>query len=684
MESIFNFRLNRIRSGIVIFILISFFTSFSTQAQSDQDLVNVANEMYKFGDVKDALEIYKQAVEINPTNAFANYMVGKCYLETIHKEQSLPYLVSAYEMDDRIAFNILYMIATSYHLGYNFDKAIEYYEKYRTKLLNEREDENFKTADELKKIERRIEECRNGLEFIKNPTHSKIENMGKEVNSVYQDYAPVISADQTMLFFTSRREGSSEGIKANDNEYYEDIYMSKKVDGQWTKAQNIGPTINTKLHEASIGLSPDGKTLFIYKDDNKNPGDIFMCSIDSKGKWSKAVSIGSEINTEYIENSVNISKDGQTLLFASNRPDGKGGMDIYISRKQKNGKWGKPENMGDVINTEYDDEGPFLDSDGKTVFFSSKGHKGMGGFDIYKSVYDSVRHRWGEPKNLGFPINSPDDDIYFVISGDDQIAYYASVKDDGLDKEGIGDVDLFKIILEAKIPTDSIKPPHAITLEDFRKVTVQLHSVELLLDILAEADYTPIDGVKIEIYDTKSKTIFTKGLSKNGKFEYSFSDKEEKHYLITLSKEGYVYHKEEVIVPAGHENGTKVEKRILLDKIQVGNRYILRNIYYDFDKATLKPESYTELNKLYNFLKENPKMKIEIDGHTDSKGSMEYNQTLSQNRALSVRNYLIKKGIPSDRIVSKGFGKTHPLASNDDEEEGRELNRRTEFVILAK
>lgn len=666
---------------IFLLFLLCSFLQVDLRGQSDQDLVEVADEMYKFGDVKDAREVYIQATTINPSNAYANYMAGRCYLETIDKDKSLSYLLKAYEVDKDIVFNILYLIGTSYHLAYNFEKAIEYYELYRKKIMNERDTDNFKSKDESRKIDKRITECRYGIELLKQPVDVRIENMGKELNSPFEDYAPVISADQSVMYFTSRREGSTGGNKANDNEFFEDIYVARRIGDKWEQAQNIGTSINTNLHESSIGLSPDGKQLFIYIDDDKHTGDIFICKIDDKGNWSKPKPLSKSINSPYIENSATITHDGKTLYFSSNRPNGKGGIDIYRSHLQKNGQWGEPENLGDVINTEYDEEGPFIDSDGKTLYFSSRGHKCMGGYDLFKSQYDSTKGQWSAPVNLGYPINSTDDDIYFVVSGDGKFGYYASVKEDGL-----GDVDLYRILLNEKAVKDfkEVKetPKQEVALKKPAE-TKALKPVTLYLNILSSDKQTPLEAV-VQVYDSKGKGSYYKGLSHKGMVICSISNVVGGHYSVLVEKEGYVYKKDEVYVPGVTDKEQQVSHTIEMDKISLGYRAILKNIYYDFDKATLRPASFPELDKLYKFLKQNPKVKIQIEGHTDSKGPDQYNLELSQKRSQSVVNYLVKKGIKSDRIIAKGMGETKPLASNDDEEEGRELNRRTEFVILAK
>lgn len=671
----------------LVLLLLIISPILSAFSQADKQLIEVANEMYSFGSIRDALEIYKQAIEANPSNAYAHYMVGKCYLETIHKENSLPFLLKAFEIDREISFDIKYLIATAYQISYDFDNAAKWFNIYKEKILNERDDDKHNSKDELRKIKRHLAECENAKELVASPVNVALENLGKFVNSEFQDYGPAITENENMLFFTSRRSGSTGGNKDNDNMFFEDIYVSYKKDGEWSEAINIGNVINSNLHEASIGISADGKMLFIYKDNDKYVGDIFFCKLDEKGNWSKPKPLSSNINTKYIENSISISYDGKTLFFSSNRPGGKGGMDIYMSKLEKNGSWGIPVNLGDPINTDLDDESPYISKDGKSIYFSSRGHKGMGGFDIYRSYYDTVSQKWTEPENLGYPVNSPDDDVYFISSGENSdYGYYASHKNDGL-----GDMDLYRIYLNGKKEKADSSMENNITskknVDTTNNITAVAKShdvrpVVFKLNVLGDNESSPLEA-SIHITDRNHKNVYIGIIHKNG-FTYKFTDSSPHEYNISIEKEGYVYKSLPLSIPAASSEEKTVEKTITLSKINAGTKVILRNIYYNFDHHSLKETSYPELNKLYLFLKKNPSVKIQIVGHTDSKGSAEYNNNLSLKRAESVKSYLISKGLDNGRISAKGEGKSHPLASNDDEEEGRELNRRTEFEILSK
>ncbi|TAG57210.1 MAG: hypothetical protein EAZ27_03385, partial [Cytophagales bacterium] len=457
----------------ILFILT--FPSFSQQKSPDVELVNLANEMFNFGDKKDALAVYLQAVELNPDNISANLMAGRCYIETISKELSVTYLIKAYELDKNVLPDILFKIGQGYQFGSRFDDAIKYYELYKQNLTDEKTAKmSSNVMNEVIRSDRKIFECQNGKKYLAAPKNYIIENLKDVINSEYPDYVPSVTADQKTLIFTSRRSGGVGKNKDTDNEFFEDIWIAKKKDnGEWGYPTNVGPPINTISHDANVSISPDGKRIFIFKPENE--GDLFECEIKPDGKWTQPKSLGSNINTKYRELSVTISQDGKSLYFSSNREGGFGGLDLYRSRLDENQKWGTPENLGSAVNTEYDEDAPFIDSDGKTLYFSSQGHKGIGGYDIYKSVWDQPKRSWTLPENMGFPLNSPDHDIYFVLSGDRKTGYYASAKGDGF-----GDKDIYKIYLSpdendiSKLQKDAIATIEKKQIEDIALPTLSL------------------------------------------------------------------------------------------------------------------------------------------------------------------------------------------------------------------
>ena len=712
----------------LLLVFFSFLTTITKAQSVDENLVKLADEMYGFGDKKDALGVYLQAIEMNPDNLMANYMAGKCYLETIQKELSVTYLEKAYQINPNVSADILFMIANGYQLGAKFENAINFYKKYKESLTEAKATKiNSTVKDEIIRTDRKIYECMNGATYYSNKIDYKIDNIKDVINSEYPDYAPAVTADNQLIIFTSRRSGGVGKNKDVDNEYFEDIWYSKKVNGEWTSPKNMGKPINSETHDASIGISPDGKELFLYKPDNG--GDIYVSKLQTNGQWSAPVGLGKFVNSRSKEPSVGISYDGKTLYFSSDRPGGFGGLDLYKAELDKDGNWTKPVNLGSTINTEYDDDSPFIDLDGKTLYFSSRGHKGMGGFDIYKSVYDPQKRIWSQPENMGYPVNSPDDDIYFVITGDGKTGYFASAKGDGY-----GDKDIYVIHLEPEnLPKkDTIQPKPVEAKKDtvaktiVKKDTVATPSAakkevatvatpkpsptptepkttakketpappvvvpkpqETTFPTIFKGSVTdyysnlPVDA-KIVINDLKGNVVSVLDVSENGEFYTEISQNKPAKYSVTVTKQGYIYINLLVNIPANAKVQKTVVKDFNLRKVSVGESFILRNIYYDFDKAVIKKQSFAYLDKLVAWMKSHPDIHLEIGGHTDNLGMPSYNKVLSQRRVDAVMLYLTAKGIDGNRLIAIGYGEDRPLASNDDESDGREINRRTEFKIL--
>ena len=321
-----------------------------------------------------------------------------------------------------------------------------------------------------------------------------------------------------------------------------------------------------------------------------------------------------------------------------------------------------------------------MDYDGKTLYFSSKGHKGMGGFDIYKTVYDAANDEWSTPINLGYPMNSPDNDIYFVSTRDGKRGYFASSKSDGygfLDIYHIklADLEVTSKSLEAKVITPRDEPL------DEPKVVEKSFPVELLLKTVDKANENAIEA---SISITEANTDLPVSINRIGVglFQAQFANESTEKYNITVEKPGYMYQNVSISIPGMTTKINKIVRQIELDKVQPGLRSILRNIYFDYGTARLKDSSNPELQKLLRVLRENPSYMIEISGHTDSFGSKNFNQWLSERRAQAIVDYLVKNGENAKRLIVVGYVEDRPIASNDDEEAGRELNRRVEFRVL--
>ncbi|TRX57773.1 OmpA family protein [Fulvivirga sp. M361] len=687
----------RYRSIFFTLIFLGFSSSLFSQGDEGkklaQELVEQAELVMEATQAMDvARDLYVQAVQADPENIVANYRAGDFHMRTVGKDRAVDYFLKVLEIDSEYRFDITYWIGRSYHYGMEFEKALAYYNRYKTKLT-ERDGYRGRDRTELGDVERRIYECQNAIEFVANPAHFSIVNVGSAINSEYDDFAPVVNKDETLMIFTTRRrDGNLNENVFSDNKPYEDIFISEKKNGVWQPATNIGDVINTEFHDSNLALSAEGDQLFMYKDDNN--GDIYEAFRKEDGTWTYPQPMDENINSEgFKESSISISPDESILYFASDRPGGQGGIDIYYSIKDENGEWTRSRNLGPVINTEYDDDGPFIDYDGKTLYFSTQGRKGMGGYDIFKSEYDSAEGKWSEPVNLGFPINTPDDDVFFVSTEDGKRGYYASVREDG---QGFTDIYMVTILQEDEIGDEiaskNITPKDTEVEEP--ENTTPIEKVELPE---ASIDYQPVT-ITVSVVDQNNQPLDAKvnfkgkengraaGKSKAGRgtYEFKVTSPESVQYRLSVEKSGYVFQNIDVNVPAATDKPQSVTRRIRMRTLTVGTRKVLRNIYFDFGKATFKDESYNELNKLEAMMAQNSGIQIEISGHTDNIGTTAYNKSLSQRRANAVKNYLLGKGIDARRVISAGYGEERPLASNDDEKEGRELNRRVEFKVIGK
>jgi outer membrane protein OmpA-like peptidoglycan-associated protein len=609
----------------------------------------------------EALKHYLNAYKFDSINPSLNYKIGVCYLNTINKVRSIPYLEKAYKIKPNINRDILFLLGLAYQLNYEWDKAISEFEKYQLTL-----------SPELKEamsgeIAKHIEECGNGKWLMQHPVSVTIENLGAVVNSIFPEFGPFLTADESKMFFTARKDNTiGNGIDENDYEFFEDIYVTEKENGNWGAPKNMGYPVNSDTHDGAAGLSSDGQRLFVYRGDIKG-GDLFESKLNGF-EWTEPVSLGKQINTKYHEASACLSGDQKTLYFVSDRPDlSYGGSDIFLSHLDKKGKWGPPENLGSVINTPYDEDGIFLHADGKTLFFSSKGHETMGGYDIFWSKYNDSTGIWSKPENIGYPINSPDDDVFFVLSANGEKGYYSSVKNNGY-----GEKDIYMISFGGGKKTFPDSVNCVINITPITLVKGRVLDAKTLLPLQAS----------IEIVDNvNALTISTlQSNSETGKFLVTLPCG--RNYGTYVSAPGYLFHSENFDIPVMKEY-QEIGLEILLDKIEAGKKILLNNIFYDFDKASLRLESTYELERLTKLMNEYPTIKIEIASHTDSIGTNEYNQILSNARAKSVVDWLTTHGIDVSRLVYKGYGETEPAASNKTSE-GRQLNRRTEFRILSK
>ncbi len=603
------------------------------------------NDYYKDKSYYNALEQFKKANDFNPNNAALNYKMGVCYLFSNDKRKALQYLEKSFSLDSTYSKDYCFQKGRAYQYLLQFDNAISEFNKYLSTGISSKKE---------KLVNKKIQECETGKQLVANPIKGIIHNL-EIVNSEYADYSPMITADESILIFTSRREGTTGGQKdPYDSEYYEDIYTSDNIDGTWSEPQPIQGYLNTGRHDSNVGLSLDGQTLYIYRS-NRNNGDVYECKLDGD-IWTSPKALPEPINSKYMETSVSVSPDGKTLYFVSNRPKGFGGKDIYYCKLNENDKWGDAINIGDKINTEYDEDGVFIHPDGKTLYFSSKGHNTMGDYDIFKSEIDAEGN-WQEPINIGYPINTPENDIFFFLSADGEKGYFSSVKEDG-----IGNKDIYYI---------------AFNEEDEAKADAMLALVKG--KVLDGRTKEPIEA-NIEVVDNGTQEVVANFKSNYKTGDYMVSLPFGKDYALTVEKNGYLFYSLNFNL-TDSTRYQEIELEIGLPDTCVNSTAIMRNIFFDYGKTTLKTESEHELQKVYNILTKYPTMRMEISGHTDNVSSEKFNQRLSENRAKAVAKYLIKKGISKERLVTMGYAFSKPIADNETKE-GRKQNRRVEFKVL--
>jgi outer membrane protein OmpA-like peptidoglycan-associated protein/Tol biopolymer transport system component len=681
------------RKHLFLAFFALFCTHYQAAAQSVKRLLKEATDLAQAKDFAGAIPLYEKVLTQEPDNPEANFSLGACHLLAHHREKSLPYFQNVYKQNPDYQPELKEFLAESYQINNLFREAEKLYLLVKTDLetrLKQAKSGKDKTLigeleAHLKVCQKRIIECKHGEDYVNAPVDAQIENVGNIINSRAPEYAPVISADESVMVFTSRRDDTTGDCKdQTDGLPCEDIYIAYHQNGQWTTPQNLGTNVNTKRHDACIALSPNGKELFVYRDNERGFGDIYLSKQKADGSWSPVKALPAPINTEFHETSISITADEKTVYFAGNRPGGFGGLDIWKSTQNEKGEWGKPENLGGLINTPENEDAPFIMPDGKTLYFSSLGHTSMGGYDIYQC--DWIDNKWTKPANLGYPINTADDDIYFVLSANRKNGYYASPKEGGFGEKDIYVIRMPQtdLTLISKKVDNELKPPKLELKIDQTPTTTKGVKALLRGKVIDKQTKAPLEA-EVRIIDLESdERLNTINTSQEGNYRqdpipigHSF--------LVHAEKEGYLFDSETAIIPVSTED-QEIVVNLALQRLQKGVKTKLK-VFFDFDKANLRKESVPELRAFLAYLKANPKVKVEIAGHTDNIGTDQKNRILSNQRAKAVRDYLLDKGITEDRMRYKGYGFHVPVVPNkntdgSDNPENRQLNRRTECEVV--
>ncbi|MCB0401234.1 MAG: PD40 domain-containing protein [Flavobacteriales bacterium] len=410
---------------LIITVVGSVFSQEKLSGKDEKQILEKAEFYYEDEDGKNipkALELFEQLQKNKPEDPYYKLMVGICY--TYFKNRKEDALLKLKEVKTiNPEFNeVNFYLGRAYAVNSMFDEAVAAYEEYMSK---------DDVPEEQKGMARQnIIYCQNAKEYMKDTVEVQIKNIGSPINTDYSEYVPVITPDESMLVYTYRGNRSKGGLmdqsgkKDLNGHYYEDVMVSYKLGDSWLEPESIGENINTEGHDASIALSVDGQTLFIYEQDKKNHGDIYMSKLNGE-VWSKPEKLLGDVNKDDSwEGSATLTSDGKTLYFASNREGGFGGRDLYSAKLQADGTWGDVQNLGPVINTRLDDDAPFIHPDMRTMYYSSKGKNSMGDYDIFYTYLD--KDGWDEPENIGYPVNTIDDDRYYVLSADAKTGYYST------------------------------------------------------------------------------------------------------------------------------------------------------------------------------------------------------------------------------------------------------------------
>ncbi len=645
--------------SIFLALLISFFSiacvaqnkNFSSSDKKTIQLYTDAETFFIRTEYKNAEEMVLKTLKRDPNFVEAISLHG--YIKLAQKDYQGAIQKFEESLNINPLFNdILYLdLGTLYFKTGQFEKSIKKLSIY----LNEKKPTNAKLKFNAQNL---LASAEFAIEAIKKPVPFQLENLGPGVNSELKEYLPVVSTDQNIIVFTRTIPD-----KMSPNGLQEDFFVSYNSDKGWGKAINMGQPLNTNVNEGGHTLTADGKYMVfticeVYGD--YGPGrqglgscDLFISTKTDKG-WSAPRNLGPNINSSFFDSQPALSPDGSEIFFSSTRTGGYGNSDIYRVSVTPKG-FGKPENLGPIINTPGREEGVFLHPDGQTLFFSSNGHPGMGEKDIFMSKRN-IDGTWGKPMNLGYPINTNEDESDFTVDALGEYAYITSSREGGF-----GDCDIYRF----KLP-EHLKPK----------------PVNYLKGIVYDADTKEKIQANFELIDLSTKKVIVASNSIAGSGEFLVVLPTGKDYALNVSKDGYMFHSENFTLTAP-KNFEPYKKDVSLIPFKEGGTVVLKNVFFDTDSYVLKPQSEAELDKLYDFLVQNAKIKIEIGGHTDNQGKLANNKILSKNRAEAVKNYLTNKGIDANRLTFQGYADEKPIDTNETPE-GRANNRRTEFKIIGK
>lgn len=635
-------RFSRISFKAVVFTLV-FFSVFAgselhAQSAKARKYFEQGYEAFQYGEFEEAEKLYFKAIGKEPHYTDALDALAKLYQVRGVDSKAIFYYRKVLEIDNRHPF-ALYELGELYFGKEMLDSAKFFFNSFLSVAGGG--DDKF-----TRHAKKRIENVHFAQRAMASPEDVQPQSLGLNINTQFEEYSPALTIDGNTMYF-NHLDASVDFYSQN-----EDIFVTKKVNGKWQPARSIGPPINTIENEGAFCVSADGKYIF-YTACNKQGGkgrcDIWI-TMNRNGEWSLPQNIGAPINTKYWESQPNLSSDGRRMYFASNRPGGYGGIDLYVSYFSDTG-WTEPQNLGPKINTSGDEQFPFIHPDGRTLYFSSDGHPGMGESDLFVA-HLRPDNEFDRPINLGYPINSIGEDFNLIVERNGTTAYFSTSKLE----DGEGGLDLYTFELPDKYKAQRVNYLQATVIDAVTGKKISARIELSALDGSSKVNLTTINGGFLVPLEAQLR------------------------YALHVESKGYLFLSEYFDMP-NTDPGIPFEMVIKMQPMLVGNTTVLNNVFFDTDKTVLKDESLVELNKLVEFLNNNPEMRIEIGGHTDDQGSQSYNLDLSERRAKAVMDYLVSQGIEADRLRYKGYGQMAPIVSNATVE-GRAKNRRTEFKII--
>lgn len=605
-------------------------------------LYNQAMEQAQNGQLTNAADLLLQVLQTDDKYLDAYLSLAGVYGQQKNYASSIEYYEKAFAQD--ADYTIEYKLPYSINLAGSgqFEKALI--------AINELLDKKPpKNSTSLKAAEYRKRCYEFAVAYSKKNTNKEYvfapQNMGADINTSESEYFPSLTIEGKELVFTRRLNGANE-----------DFFTSKKNTDTWDKAKPIEGDVNSDQNEGAQNISQDGQWL-VFTGCNRPDGfgscDIYISYLDKNG-WGAPINLGGWVNSDQWESQPCLSPDKRDLYFASRRHGGFGGIDIYVSHLQPNGKWGEPENLGEGINTSGDEQSPFIHADNQTLYFTSNYWQGYGDDDLFY-VKKGPQGDWSNPVNLGYPINTIDREGTLFVSSDGKTAYYASDR-----KDTKGGMDIYTFELR-----EDIRPYKTLWVKgqvSDKKTSKGLPSAVELIDMATKQTISKVQT------DEQGNYLITLPVGKD--------------YAFNVNRKGYLFYSDNFFL-SQHSIDSVYQKNIPLQPIEPNASVVLNNIFFDVNKFDIKPESQVELDKIVQLLNDNPTVKIQISGHTDNVGKPAENLALSNNRAKTVVSYLINKRIAPQRLSYKGFGETQPVADNKTDE-GRAKNRRTEMKVMSR